>query len=85
MGEGPEGVRCKRCGASEVRKIPSGFSVHDGNKDWYHEEYLEIRGEEQKQIDKEQAEIKAGTKQWERDRKEKKRAEQVKRVYTARE
>ena len=85
MGEGPEGVECKRCGATEVKRRPSIFAHRDGGRDWYHEEYLEIRADDQKQIDKEQVVTKAGTKQWEKDKKERKRAEQIKRTYSIKE
>lgn len=85
MGEGPEGVKCKRCGATEVKRRPSIFACHDGNKDWYHQEYVEIKADDQKQIDKEQAVVKSKTKQRERDKKEKKRAEEIKRTYSIKE
>ena len=85
MGEGPEGVSCGRCGASEVKKRPSLFACHDGNKDWYHEEYVEIKADDQKQIDKEKVVTRFEHKEWERGKKEKKRAEQIKRTYSIKE
>lgn len=85
MGEGPEGVKCKRCGATEVKRRPSIFAHRDGGRDWYHEEYVEIKADDQKQIDKEQAVTKSKTKQWERGKKEKKRAEETKRTYSIKE
>jgi len=85
MGEGPEGVRCGRCGSTDLKRLPSTFACHDGNKDWYHEEYLEIKADDQKQIDKEKAETRLKHKEWERNRKEKKRAEETKRTYSIKE
>ena len=63
-------VRCKKCGATDLKRLPSIFACHDGNKDWYHEEYVELKADDQKQIDKEKAETRLKHKGWERDKKE---------------
>lgn len=82
MGEGPEGITCKKCGATEIKRCPSIFAYRDGGHDWYHEEYLEIKADDKKQIDKEQTVVKSKTKERERVKKEKKRAAEVKRTYS---
>jgi putative FmdB family regulatory protein len=85
MGEGPEGVSCKRCGSTDLKRRPSIFACHDGNKDWYHEEYVELKAEDQQQIDKEKVETRLKHKEWERNKKEKKRAAETKRTYSIKE